>query len=133
MDELNGYSSGDSIKRPALPLCDACKTNEMKYKCPKCLKLSCSLQCVKTHKQQSGCDGTKPLYEKRMMPLSEMNLKVLRKDMCFIEKGINYSNAAKRDNLITAKVEIDMQKAKRSKNLKQFLKKQRECSFKAAP
>jgi hypothetical protein len=107
MDQLCGYSSGDSINKPTLPKCDSCQTKEMKYKCPKCLKLSCSLTCVKEHKLKSGCDGTKPIYEHRMMPLSEMNTDILRKDMGFLEKGINFSNSAKRDNLITCKVEID--------------------------
>ena len=39
--------------------------------------------------------------------MKEMNVEVLRKDMQMLEKGINISNRGKRDNLITAKVEID--------------------------
>lgn len=49
----------------------------------------------------------RPVYELRHLPMKEMSVEVLRKDMQMLEKGINLSNTAKRDNCITAKVEID--------------------------
>lgn len=36
-----------------------------------------------------------------------MNLDVLRKDMQMLEKVINLSNRAKRENQVTSKIEID--------------------------
>ena len=81
MDKLAGYSSSDSeIDKPVIK-CSICCTNSYKYKCPKCLILSCSLQCVNKHKDKSGCDGKKPPYEHRPIPIKEMNVEVLRKDM----------------------------------------------------
>ena len=32
-------------------------TNLSKYKCPKCSIKSCSLECVKNHKENYSCDG----------------------------------------------------------------------------
>lgn len=107
VDTIADYSSGESdCEKPVVPQCNLC-TEPFKYKCPKCLTLSCSLKCVNLHKTQTGCDGQKPPYEHRALPMKDMNVEVLRKDMRMLEKGINMSNRAKRDNLITAKVEID--------------------------
>ena len=49
MDELQGYSSGDSQPRIKVDPCNLC-SKPFKYKCPKCLVLTCSLPCVKAHK-----------------------------------------------------------------------------------
>ena len=38
-------------------LCEICHKNEFKYKCPKCLKKTCSLACSKEHKKTDACDG----------------------------------------------------------------------------
>jgi hypothetical protein len=36
-----------------------------------------------------------------------MNVDVMRKDMQMLEKGINLSNSAKRENYVTSKAELD--------------------------
>lgn len=38
-------------------LCGVCGVNEFKYKCPKCLKKTCSLACSKNHKVEDDCSG----------------------------------------------------------------------------
>lgn len=38
-------------------LCEVCKEVPFKYKCPKCLKQTCSLQCSREHKSQDNCSG----------------------------------------------------------------------------
>jgi hypothetical protein len=53
---------------------------------------------VRRHKELSGCDGQRPGYEHRLMPMKQMNVDVLRKDMQMLEKVINLSNRAKREN-----------------------------------
>jgi hypothetical protein len=54
-----------------------------------------------------------------------MTTETLRNDMRMLELGINMSNRAKRENLIPKRGNDDPQKAKRFKNLKAFLRKQR--------
>ncbi|KAJ4985724.1 HIT zinc finger [Stagonosporopsis vannaccii] len=38
-------------------LCSVCNINESKYKCPGCSARTCSLPCVKRHKQWAQCSG----------------------------------------------------------------------------
>lgn len=38
-------------------LCGICHTREPKYKCPRCQAKTCSLACVKKHKNWSSCSG----------------------------------------------------------------------------
>lgn len=38
-------------------LCEVCHVNSFKYKCPGCLKKTCSLECSKRHKAIDSCDG----------------------------------------------------------------------------
>jgi hypothetical protein len=40
-----------------MELCENCKKNPFKYKCPRCSFKSCSLDCSKTHKIRTGCSG----------------------------------------------------------------------------
>uniref|UniRef100_A0A3B5LKS9 Box C/D snoRNA protein 1 n=1 Tax=Xiphophorus couchianus TaxID=32473 RepID=A0A3B5LKS9_9TELE len=39
--------------------CGVCGSEEAKYKCPACLTHTCSLLCVKKHKDDSGCSGVR--------------------------------------------------------------------------
>lgn len=56
--------------------CDECKTNEFKYKCPGCTLRSCSLTCVKAHKQRTGCTG-KRQQQTQFVPLSKFDDNIL--------------------------------------------------------
>ncbi|KAK6912244.1 Zinc finger, HIT-type, partial [Dillenia turbinata] len=38
-----------------MKVCEECKQNPSKYECPSCSLRSCSLPCVKAHKQRTGC------------------------------------------------------------------------------
>ncbi|QLQ80982.1 hypothetical protein HG537_0E03370 [Torulaspora globosa] len=38
-------------------ICEVCGDSEFKYKCPRCLKKSCSLACSKKHKVNDDCSG----------------------------------------------------------------------------
>ncbi|XP_006819344.1 box C/D snoRNA protein 1-like [Saccoglossus kowalevskii] len=37
--------------------CEVCNEHIAKYRCPRCTLRTCSLPCVKTHKQNNDCDG----------------------------------------------------------------------------
>ncbi|CCD24064.1 Bcd1p NDAI_0C04040 [Naumovozyma dairenensis CBS 421] len=37
--------------------CEICHEIEFKYKCPKCLKKTCSLKCSQAHKKDDNCSG----------------------------------------------------------------------------
>uniref|UniRef100_A0A8D0HMG7 Box C/D snoRNA protein 1 n=1 Tax=Sphenodon punctatus TaxID=8508 RepID=A0A8D0HMG7_SPHPU len=39
--------------------CETCSKEEAKYRCPRCMKYSCSLVCVKKHKTALSCNGVR--------------------------------------------------------------------------
>ncbi|NWX09239.1 BCD1 protein, partial [Caloenas nicobarica] len=39
--------------------CETCSEEEAKYRCPRCMKYSCSLLCVKKHKLAQSCNGVR--------------------------------------------------------------------------
>lgn len=45
-------------------ICQECTQNPWKYRCPCCSILTCSLPCVKSHKQRTNCTGKKDPFEK---------------------------------------------------------------------
>ena len=40
-------------------LCRVCSVQDAKYRCPGCDVISCSLECVRTHKKETECDGVR--------------------------------------------------------------------------
>lgn len=55
--------------------CEECKSNPSKYKCPGCLVHSCSLPCVKAHKERTGCTGKR--NQTQFVPLSQFDDNIL--------------------------------------------------------
>ena len=56
-------------------MCEVCKEAAFRYKCPRCLKKTCCLACVKLHKTRDECSGLrdKTAYV-AMKQFSEINL-----------------------------------------------------------
>ncbi|XP_036612837.1 box C/D snoRNA protein 1 isoform X2 [Trichosurus vulpecula] len=55
--EPPGEPQVGSKRKLAMSSCETCGTEEAKYRCPRCMKCSCSLACVKKHKTQLTCNG----------------------------------------------------------------------------
>lgn len=53
------------------PFCQECELNPAKYTCPGCSLRSCSLPCVKAHKQHTGCTGKR--QQTQCVPLSQFD------------------------------------------------------------
>ncbi|KAG6575667.1 Box C/D snoRNA protein 1, partial [Cucurbita argyrosperma subsp. sororia] len=68
-------SASTSSNREGSSLCEECKSNPSKYKCPACSLRSCSLNCVKAHKRHSGCTGKRKHIQ--LVPLSQFNDSIL--------------------------------------------------------
>ncbi|VDK27882.1 unnamed protein product, partial [Anisakis simplex] len=47
-----GENESEASPKSVVRLCDQCRKEPFKYKCPRCLFRSCSLQCSKHHKEQ---------------------------------------------------------------------------------
>ncbi|KAL7603582.1 uncharacterized protein LOC111886804 [Lactuca sativa] len=87
--EMESYESSSSKG------CDECKTNDFKYKCPGCSIRSCSLPCVKAHKQRTGCTG-KRQQQTEFVPLSKFDDNLLLSDYSMLEDVKRIADSAKR-------------------------------------
>ncbi|OIT28412.1 PREDICTED: box C/D snoRNA protein 1 [Nicotiana attenuata] len=74
--------------------CEECKSNSWKYKCPACSKRTCSLPCVKSHKERTGCTGKRSLTD--VVPLSQFNDNILLSDYNMLEDVKRVAESAKR-------------------------------------
>lgn len=89
-DDLNVYEDGeiiddcnevsednfDILNEPIDPkYCTICQEKEPKYKCPSCKMKTCSLDCVKIHKQAFNCTGIAPPCEyKKLTSMTDQDL-----------------------------------------------------------
>ncbi|XP_042663302.1 box C/D snoRNA protein 1 [Tyto alba] len=46
-------------RKMSLQRCETCSEEAAKYRCPRCMKYSCSLLCVKKHKLALNCNGVR--------------------------------------------------------------------------
>uniref|UniRef100_A0A3Q4N289 Box C/D snoRNA protein 1-like n=1 Tax=Neolamprologus brichardi TaxID=32507 RepID=A0A3Q4N289_NEOBR len=77
-----------------------CGSEEAKYRCPACLTHSCSLPCVKKHKEVSGCSGVR--NKTAFVTLSQFDEMALLSDYRFLEDTGRFADGATRDNLVQA-------------------------------
>ncbi|XP_036448272.1 FK506-binding protein 5 [Colossoma macropomum] len=87
------------VKRKiSLTRCDVCEAEDAKYRCPNCLKFSCSLSCVKQHKHESGCSGVRDKTAfVRLSQFSEINL---LNDYRLLEETARVADKPNRDSLL---------------------------------
>lgn len=82
--------------------CRVCFEKEGVYRCPECDIRTCSVQCVKAHKNDSnsGCQGKRKIIESRNV--KEMNDRDLLNDFSFLnEVGTVIESSARIDNLLS--------------------------------
>ncbi|XP_047311591.1 box C/D snoRNA protein 1-like [Impatiens glandulifera] len=94
MEEPSGASvTADSSSKQSMA-CEECKLNPSKYKCPGCSLSSCSLPCVKAHKQRTGCTGKRQLT--RFVPLSQFDDSLLLSDYHMLEETKRVTESSRR-------------------------------------
>ncbi|CAK7331815.1 unnamed protein product [Dovyalis caffra] len=87
-------SSNSDLKRQETLLCEQCKENPSKYKCPGCSVRSCSLNCVKAHKQRTSCTGKRS--QTHFVPLSQFDDNLLLSDYNLLEEIKRVAESARR-------------------------------------
>lgn len=87
-----------SKRKLAMSRCETCGTEEAKYRCPRCMRYSCSLPCVKKHKAELTCNGVrdKTAYVS-VQQFTEMNL---LSDYRFLEDVARTADHISRDALL---------------------------------
>lgn len=85
-------------RKLAMSRCQTCGTEEAKYRCPRCLRYSCSLPCVKKHKAELPCNGVrdKTAYVS-LQHFTEMNL---LSDYRFLEDVARTADQVSRDTFL---------------------------------
>ncbi|KAJ3174836.1 hypothetical protein HDU87_006628 [Geranomyces variabilis] len=78
------------------PSCQVCSLNEHKYKCPGCGVQSCSLDCSKAHKLNTGCSGQRS--KTHYIKLSEFTPNDMTSDYVLLEDAYRTADNAARDN-----------------------------------
>ena len=61
--------------RPKRSLCEVCSETPHRYTCPGCERKTCSLPCIKKHKEESGCNGKRDRL--KFVSLQEFDDRVL--------------------------------------------------------
>ncbi|XP_039340030.1 box C/D snoRNA protein 1 isoform X2 [Mauremys reevesii] len=75
--------------------CETCSGEEAKYRCPRCMKYSCSLACVKKHKTALSCNGVRE--KAAFVSIHEFNELNLLSDYRFLEDVGRMTDGAARD------------------------------------
>ncbi|XP_051051813.1 box C/D snoRNA protein 1 [Phodopus roborovskii] len=85
-------------RKLAMSRCETCGTEEAKYRCPRCMRYSCSLPCVKKHKTELTCNGVrdKTAYIS-LQRFTEMNL---LSDYRFLEDVARTADQVSRDTFL---------------------------------
>ncbi|KAM9324681.1 box C/D snoRNA protein 1 [Gastrophryne carolinensis] len=82
-------------RKISLSSCETCGCEEAKYKCPRCMKHSCSLPCVKKHKVDAACSGVRD--KTAFVSLSTFSDINLLNDYRFLEDTGRVADGASRD------------------------------------
>ncbi|XP_038601225.1 box C/D snoRNA protein 1 [Tachyglossus aculeatus] len=85
----------DRKRKMALTSCETCGSEEAKYRCPRCLKCSCSLACVKKHKTDLMCSGIRD--KTAFVSKKEFTDMNLLSDYRFLEDAGRSADCAARD------------------------------------
>uniref|UniRef100_A0AAV1TQW3 HIT-type domain-containing protein n=1 Tax=Peronospora matthiolae TaxID=2874970 RepID=A0AAV1TQW3_9STRA len=76
--------------------CVQCYKTDVKYRCPRCERLTCSLQCCVGHKKQFDCNGKRD--RTKFVRLQEFTDADLSSDFFFLEEVARSANCAARSH-----------------------------------
>uniref|UniRef100_A0A4W6FNP2 Box C/D snoRNA protein 1 n=1 Tax=Lates calcarifer TaxID=8187 RepID=A0A4W6FNP2_LATCA len=102
-EEISGQEEEEqrgTKRKISLSNCGVCGSEEAKYRCPGCLTHSCSMLCVKKHKDDSGCSGVRD--KTAFVRLSQFDEMALLSDYRFLEDTGRFADGTTRDSLIRA-------------------------------
>ena len=123
----------ESVKEEEIEkiLCEICKKNQYKYNCPRCKIKTCSVECVKAHKNKYGCDGKKDKF-RLVSKQGDYNEQVFYRDVKFLNNAINDINISNK-KIYNLTEDINTNRAKTFKTFKRILKKFRDINYFKSP
>ena len=134
-DDDNEFEETKKTTAAAKEPCQLCNQSEHKYKCPRCLLLTCSLLCSKQHKQLYSCSGVKDHIASMRVKMNDFTVGTMKKDLRFIDDAIALSNTAKKKSLLDPSQggNAVLKIPKKAKNLRYFLRKKRNIIYRMCP
>ncbi|XP_066124856.1 box C/D snoRNA protein 1 [Saccopteryx bilineata] len=87
-----------SKRKLAMSRCETCGAGEAKYRCPRCMRYSCSLSCVKKHKAELKCNGVRD--KTAYISLQQFTEMDLLSDYRFLEDVARTADHISRDALL---------------------------------
>ena len=97
MKKKNNRKGNKTGKMGKCQMCEKEEDKPGKYRCPKCLFISCSLECVNKHKVKFSCDGKRDRF--KFVNLKEMEDKHVTSDFRFLEEATEVLDRAKRKRM----------------------------------
>ena len=97
MKKKNNRKGNKTGKMGNCQMCEKEEDKPGKYRCPKCLFISCSLECVNKHKAKFSCDGKRDRFQ--FVNLKEMEDKHVTSDFRFLEEATEVLDRAKRKRM----------------------------------
>ncbi|KAL3700571.1 hypothetical protein R1sor_018593 [Riccia sorocarpa] len=92
---VSGSGEGGEMKvRKREAICEECYEHESKYRCPGCGIRSCGVQCIKSHKERTQCDGKRKRTE--FVGINAFNDNWLISDYNLLEEILRQADSAKR-------------------------------------
>ncbi|KCV72766.1 hypothetical protein H696_00344 [Fonticula alba] len=79
-------SGPPSAMGPTPAMCSVCTSNPWKYRCPSCRAVTCSLICVRQHREQAACSGSRPTPDNQMVKLAHFDTGQLQRDLTFLHE-----------------------------------------------
>ncbi|KAE8875339.1 hypothetical protein PF005_g9731 [Phytophthora fragariae] len=76
------------------PVCVECGKSDVKYRCPRCERITCSLQCCVGHKKQFDCNGKRD--RTKFVGIKTFTDADLSSDFFFLEEVSRSTNSAAR-------------------------------------
>ncbi|XP_067997287.1 box C/D snoRNA protein 1 [Melanerpes formicivorus] len=98
LDESGSPRPSAGGRKISLQRCETCSQEEAKYRCPRCMKYSCSLLCVKKHKLLQSCNGIRD--KTAFVSVNEFTDLNLLSDYRFLEDVGRTADAAARHPIV---------------------------------
>lgn len=90
----HNQENNTKISKPVVK-CEICGLSDARYRCPGCHMQTCSVSCVKQHKQISGCTGQRD--KTSYVPIREFTETHLLSDYRFLEEAGRKVDIASKD------------------------------------
>ncbi|KAL8001453.1 putative Zinc finger, HIT-type [Plasmopara halstedii] len=96
LDDAETETKGQPKSKNAVMRCSGCGNSDVKYRCPRCERITCSLMCCLAHKKQHDCNGKRD--RTKFVDVKKFTDADLSSDFFFLEEVSRSTNSAQRSH-----------------------------------